>query len=89
MFNNFLMLIIGLSESHCQNDQEGHFEHKFIADGGKMCVNKELCLFCKDQGCMKDEDDVPEDDAHELDLDYDACDFDFECSNSDDSNYEE
>ena len=43
---------------------------------------------CKDQRYPKDENDVSHDDFQELDLDYNECDFDFECNNSDDSNFE-
>ena len=89
MFNNFLMLLVGLGELCCQNNQEWCYEHDFLAIGGKLELKDDLCLFYKDQGHAKDENDVPHDDVFELDLDCNEYDFDFECDNSDDSDYEE
>ena len=88
MFNNFLMLLVGLSELYCQNDQEWYYEHDFVSYGGKIDINEELYLFYKDQGYMVDENDIPEDDIYQLDLEYNEKDFDFECDNSEDSNFE-
>ena len=51
-------------------------------------MNDELYLFYKDQGYIKDENDVPEDDIYELDTEYNAYDFDFEYNNLNNSNYE-
>lgn len=88
MLNNFLMLLVGLSELCCQNDQEWCYEHDFVANGGKLDLKDDLCLFCKDQGFMKHENDIPNDDISKLDLEHNEYDFDFECDDSEDSDFE-
>ena len=45
IFNNFLMLLIGLGELYCLNDKEWYYEHKFLSHGGNMPINDELNLF--------------------------------------------
>ena len=66
-----------------------------------MPINDELYQFYKDQGCMKNTNDIPFDDVYELDQEHNDCDFnfeakdeeynehdfDFECDDSDDCNY--
>ena len=56
---------------------------------GKLEISNTLYEHYKDQGYMKDENDMPEDDVSCFDAAYNENDFDFECDNSVESNYEE
>ena len=87
IFNSYLIFLVGLSELYCLYDSKQCFEYNFIADDGKVKFPNELYLFYKDQGYIKDENDVPNDDIYELDFDYNEYDFDFECEDSNDSDY--
>ena len=67
IFNNFLMLLIGLGELYCLNDKEWYYEHKFVSHGGNMPINDELYQFYKEQGYTKNGNEIPFDDIYELD----------------------
>ena len=87
MFNNFVMFVISLSELYCMNEQEWFFKYDFVANSGKVKFSDELYLFYKDQGYTTDDNDIPYYDIYEFDLDYNEYDFDFECDDSDNSDY--
>ena len=52
-----------------------------------MGLKDNLHLLCKDQRHAKDENNTQDDNLQELDLDYDEYDFNFECDDSDNSNF--
>ena len=82
------MLLVSLGGLYYKDGTEYYFENSCVSDSGLIEAREELHDYCKDQGCMLDDDDVPDDDAHELDeteTSYDRDDA--EKSDDEDSHY--
>ena len=68
------------------NDQEWHYKYSFLSNRGKLEMSNNLYLHYKHKGCIKDKNDVPDNNSNDLDLVHNEYDFDFKCDNLEDSN---
>ena len=54
---------MGLGELRCENNEEWCCKHDFLSRGEKIELKDNLCLFYKDYGHARDENDILDDDV--------------------------
>ena len=83
------MFLVAVGELYCKDVSEWCFEKGRVSDSRLIEVHEDSCECHKDQGCMLDDNDNPDDDLNELD-ESETSDHDGDAEKNDDeeSDYE-